>query len=291
VAFTEKNAIVRGQLLTAMPSTVTVFSVKLASQVDVATEVAIAREVIRDWNAAHALEQKRILLPLDHEDARAAGSCDMLIAHFCNSIGADEPAPEGLEEEIENQLRAAKPALIFFSEARIDLRGAHVLASGAIEEFEKRYMTATVDSYGDEKEFRAKLARHLDATIGTHSHFKLAAAAVPAPLPLDPRRTGPLSPWAQKILIEACDDFEAYIGRIKVGGMLRIQANGKQLVEQNNPEAAAKWESAFDELLAGQFVRDAGCNGQLFQISAKGFEFLKSIGKTPVGYIAELGGM
>jgi hypothetical protein len=40
-----------------------------------------------------------------------------------------------------------------------------------------------------------------------------------------------------------------------------------------------------------RFIRDAGCNGQLFQISTKGFDFLKTIGKTPVGYIAELGGM
>jgi len=76
-----------------------------------------------------------------------------------------------------------------------------------------------------------------------------------------------------------------------VGGMLKIQANGKQLVEQGDPATVAKWDGAFEELLAGGFIRDAGCNGQLFQISAKGFDFLKSLGKSPVGYIAELGGM
>ena len=86
-----------------------------------------------------------------------------------------------------------------------------------------------------------------------------------------------MSPWAQTILIEACDDFEAYIGRIKVGNTLKIQANGKQLVEQNDPAAAAKWDGAFQELLEGDFIHDAGCNGQLFQISARGFDFLKTI--------------
>ena len=101
----------------------------------------------------------------------------------------------------------------------------------------------------------------------------------------------PLSACAQEILIEACDDFEAYIGRNKVGTTLKIQANGKQLVEQGNPETVAKWDRAFDELLSGGYIHDAGYNGQLFQISTRGFEFLKSIGKTPVGYIAELGGM
>ncbi len=153
-------------------------------------------------------------------------------------------------------------------------------------------MTATVESYGNEKEFRAKFARQLEETVHVHEHFQ-AAVAAPAlsPKPLDPRRTGPLDPWAQRILVEACDDFEAYIGRSTLGGSLRIQANGKQLVEQTDAESLAKWESAFNELLHNGYIRDAGCNGQLFQISTKGFEYLKTLGKTPVGYIAELGGM
>ena len=260
-------------------------------------ELIIAREVIGEWNARHALEQKRILLPLGGEGVRNPSQVDLLIAFFCDSPGSvGEQASEGAEEEIENQLRAGRPVLIYFSEARIDLRGAPMLQGGSLDEFKKRYMTATVDSYADDKEFRGKFARHLDVTVGTHDHFKIDAASssaspVAIPKPLDPRRTGPLSPWAQTILIEACDDFEAYIGRIKVGGSLKIQANGKQLVEQDSPASIAKWEDAFEELLAGEFIRDAGCNGQLFQISAKGFEFLKSIGKSPVGYIAELGGM
>jgi len=282
---------------TAMPCTVTAFSVKIAPPGDGAIEVVIAREVIGEWNARHALEQKRILLPLGEESARDPSQVDLLIAFFCNSLDVPgAPDSEGAEEEIEEQLRAGRPALIYFSEARVDLGGAHLLRGGAFDEFKKRYMTATVESYADDKEFRGKFARHLDRTVSTHEHFKTEAVfspapSVPIPKVLDPRRTGPLSPWAQTILIEACDDFEAYIGRIKAGGTLKIQANGKQLVDQTSPEAIAKWESAFDELLAGDFIRDAGCNGQLFQISARGFEFLKSIGKSPVGYIAELGGM
>jgi hypothetical protein len=275
-----------------MPCAVTAFSVKIVSPGGAGIEFIIAREVVGEWNARHALEQKRILLPLDA--ARDPSQTDLLIAFFCDSPG--DQASEGAEEEIENQLREGRPALVYFSEARVDLRGAPMLQGGSLDEFKKRYMTATVDSYADDKEFRAKFARHLDITVSSHDHFKIdpassSAPPAPAPKPLDPRRTGPLSPWAQTILIEACDDFEAYIGRIKAGGTLKIQANGKQLVEQNDPAAAAKWEGAFQELLSGEFIRDAGCNGQLFQISTKGFAFLKSIGKTPVGYIAELGGM
>jgi hypothetical protein len=278
-----------------MPCTVTAFSVKIAFPGDAAMELIVAREVIGEWNARHALEQRRILLPLGAEGARDSSASDLLIAFFCNSMGVPgiPGEQEGAEEEIENQLRAGRPVLIYFSEARIDLRGAAMLQGGTLGELKKRYMTATVDSYADDKEFRGKFARQLDVTVSTHEHFKTdtASSSAPSPKVLDPRRTGPLSPWAQTILIEACDDFEAYIGRIKVGGTLKIQANGKQLVEQDSPASVAKWESAFEELLVGDFIRDAGCNGQLFQISTKGFEFLKSIGKSPVGYIAELGGM
>jgi hypothetical protein len=279
-----------------MPCTVTAFSVKIASPGDATMESVMVREVICDWNARHALEDKRILLPLDGEEARKSSSIDLLIAFFCGAADVSlEQAAEGVEVEIETQLRTGRPALIYFSEGRVALTDSHAWHGGAPDEYKKRYMTATVDSYGDDKEFRAKFARHLAVTVNTHDHFKAEAPAVaataPTPKPLDPRRTGPLSPWAQTILIEACDDFEAYIGRIKVGNTLKIQANGKQLVEQGNPEATAKWEAAFQELLEGEFIRDAGCNGQLFQISPQGFEFLKSIGKTPVGYIAEMGGM
>jgi hypothetical protein len=276
-----------------MPSTVTLYSVKIACPGDAAMELIVAREVMAQWNARHALAEKRVLLPLGEDVAGDAGH-DLLLEFFCGTSIPTEQESAAAEEEIESQLRQGRPALIYFSEARMDLRGFDPLQSAALEEFQKRHMTATVDTYGNEKEFRAKFARQLESVVNTHEHFQAreeAPAVRPEPKPLDPRRTGPLSPWAQTILVEACDDFEAYIGRIKLNGTLKIQANGKQLVEQNDPESLAKWESAFDELLSGGYIRDAGCNGQLFQISPLGFEFLKTIGKTPVGYIAELGGM
>jgi hypothetical protein len=275
-----------------MPSTVTLFSVKIACPGDAAMELIVARDVIAQWNAHNALGEKRVLLPLG-EDIAGDAEHDLLLEFFCGATIPTEAEAAAAEEEIESQLRHGRPALIYFSDARADFNGNDALARAAVEEFQKRHMTATVDTYGNEKEFRAKFARQLEVLLKTHEHFR-AVPAKPAPAEpktLDPRRTGPLDPWAQRILVEACDDFEAYIGRSKLGGTLRIQANGKQLVEQTDAESLAKWESAFNELLHGAYIRDAGCNGQLFQITPKGFEFLKTLGKSPVGYIAELGGM
>ncbi len=278
-----------------MPCSVTAFSVKIASPGDAGIELTIARDVIGEWNAQHALGQKQILLPLDEEAARNHFPCDVLIAFFCNSQGSvSDRIASGSEVEIEKHLQGGRPALLFLSDARDDLAKTQGLRRLALDECKKRYAEASVESYSDEKEFRTKFARQLEATITTHAYFKIPAVGSvqtttqKGPAPQTPK---PLSSCAQLILSEACDDFEAYIGRIKLGATLRIQANGKQLVEQDDSTAATRWESAFQELLSGGYIRDAGCNGQLFQISTKGFDFLKTIGKTPVGYIAEMGGM
>jgi len=255
-------------------------------------ELIIAREVIWEWNAHHALERKQVLLPL-YREAHVDSPGDLLVAFFCASaVKSESPERKNIGAEIEQHLQAGRPVLIYFSEARIDLAE---ISAGQEEELcllQKRYgAQAPVAAYGDEKEFRAQFTRDLEATMNTHFKVEvhpLFAAPVATSLPSPAQK---LSECAITLLSEACEDFEAYIGRTKVGTSLKIQANGKQLVEQGNTEAAAKWESAFQELLTGAYIHDAGYNGQLFQISAKGFAFLKSIGKTPVGYIAEMGGM
>ena len=175
-----------------MPCTVTAFSVKIASPGDDAMELIIAREVIYEWNASHSLEQKRVLLPLDGEGngaAREASPGDMLIAFFSASPG-NSSAPAASDTEIERQLEAGRPALVYFSEARVDLLGTHPLPTRAMDDFKKRYVAATIDSFGDEKEFCAKLTRQLEATINNHRHFKARAAVSrsrtssrPAPTP------------------------------------------------------------------------------------------------------------
>jgi len=283
-----------------MPSKVTAFGVKIASPGEAAMEVIIAREVIGQWNSQHGFAEHRALLPFDaHEkDAEGARPCDMLIAFFCGSSGVPIDRTGDTEAEIVRQIRQNKPAHVYVSGARVDLIGRDADRAQALEGIRKKYAPATVDLYGDEKEFRAKFSRNLEVTIETHSHFRRDAGPTAAPAAArepasakEPFADRSLSECAKTILVEACDDFEGYIGHIKVGAMLRIQANGKQLVDGTDAATITRWESAFSELLDGGYIRDAGCNGQLFQISPKGFDFLKTLGKTPVGYIAELGGM
>jgi hypothetical protein len=273
-----------------MPSAVTAFAVKIASPGDAGMELFIAREVIYEWNALYSLEQKRVLIPLSEGDA---ASPDLVIAIFCAAAGTpDKSSSRGIERAIENQVEAGHPVFIYFSEGRTDLQGIDADEARALEEFKKRFQScAALDSFSDEKEFRAKFARQLEATVVSHPHFRISAS-LPAvvSIALDDSAII-LSEQARALFSEACDDPEAYIGRVKDAHGLKLQANGRQFVPQGDPAAMVLWENAFAELITHGLIRDAGCKGRLFQISGKGFDYLKSIGKSPAGYISELGGM
>jgi hypothetical protein len=278
-----------------MPSPATLFSVKIVSPRDVEMEAAMACDVIRDWNSVHALSEKIVLLPLAQGNAAGSSPSDVLIAFLHAAPGA--PIETGtMEQEIGSYLERKRPVFVYFSEARVAFARSGECCEGTLQHFKERYAgQAVVDSFNDEKEFRAKFAQQLEATLRSHPGFNVTPAKETPAFAEEPKPDEPkpapagVSELAQKLLIEACADPEAYIGRFKDGPVLKIQANGQQFVEQGNPAAIEKWEAAFNELLGGGHIRDAGCHGRLFQISAKGFEYLKTLGHAPVGYIAELG--
>ena len=275
-----------------MPCAVNAFNVKIASPGDAAMELIIAREVVWEWNALHALQRKQVLLPL-YREQHPGSSSDLLVAFFCASaVKSESPERKNIAAEIEQHLQAGRPVLIYFSQGRADFAETRDEQEAELVHLNKIYGSrAAIDAYGDEKEFRAHFTRGLEAAV--HTHFKCdggEASEIQARI-LPPAPESKLSERAVTLLSEACEDFEAYISRNKIGAALKIQVNGKQLVKQGDAEDAAKWDSAFQELFTGAYIHDAGYNGQLFQITKKGFAFLKGIGKSPVGYIAEMGNM
>jgi hypothetical protein len=303
VAFVERTAIdILFLPFTAMPSAVTAFSLKIASSGELAMEDVVAREVVYEWNAAHSWGERKALLPLSRSSVsleKSPAPSDLLVAFFCAATGA--PGQAAIEPEIERQLKEKRPVLIYFSEGRAHFGQATDAKVPPLEELSKRFAPeATIDSFRDEKEFRAKFALQLEALLLRHPYFRTEGEVdVPGSpsgkeaclLPETHPPAPVYSKLAQSLLMQACDDPEAYIGRVKDARGLKIQVNGRQLVDQADPGSIAEYEAAFQELLHAGLIRDAGFNGQLFQISAPGFAFLETLGKFPIGYIAELGGM
>ncbi len=265
-------------------------------------EDVVAREVICEWNAQHSWEERKALLPRARGVSSSscsssrgndpADASDLLVAFFCAVTGA--PGQAAIEPEIESQVREKRPVLIYFSEGRADI-GPETHAYPRQEELRRHFgPEAAIESYRDEKEFRSRFAQALERLLCRHPFFRLEGefspeTAAPAVVEEHPPAAPEYSKLAQSLLVQACDDPEAYIGHLKDSRGLKIQVNGRQVVDQSKPESMAEWEEAFQELVRHGLVRDAGCNGQLFQISHAGFQFLETLGKYPIGYIAELG--
>lgn len=268
-----------------MSCALTAYSVKIVASGETAIKGAIAREVLYEWNADRSWEEKKAFLPLLCEQAGETPPADLLVAFF----RASQKSCSSPDIDLEIQRHAGRPILIYISEARTDFAGAEFpdLKSSFPAE-------AMIDSFKDEKEFRSKFARKIDALVRYHRQFKTGAevSTGPASASSNARPAAQkFSQRAQDLLVSACDDPEAYVARMKDSRGLKIQVNGRQVVEAGDPDSAAQWESAFNELLDAGLIRDAGYNGQLFQISSKGFAYLETLGKHPIGYIAELGGM
>jgi hypothetical protein len=274
-----------------MPSPVTAFSVKITAPGEVAIKAALAREALYEWNGIRSWEEKKAFLPLPPESGEGATSSDLLITFFCGPQRSSAPAPAG-DQEIERRIKSGHPVLVYFSEARTDLMAIDADEARVLEDLKKSYPAEVmIESFKDEKELRAKLAQNLDTLIRYHAHFRTdGEVSVPKSESL-PHSAPVYSKEAQVLLMNACDDPEVYLARMNDVRGLKIQVNGRQFVEPGNAESAKVWDSAFHELVQAGLIRDAGCNGQLYQISTKGFEFLATLGKYPIGYIAELGGM
>src|SRR4051794_33094357 len=107
----------------------------VASPSDVAQERVIVREILAEWNAIHSEDRKIVLMPLlweanaapamgDRPQAIINGqllkNADLLVAMFWTRIGSPTGvAKSGTVEEIEEHLKAGKPAMIYFSSAPV----------------------------------------------------------------------------------------------------------------------------------------------------------------------------
>src|SRR5438552_9179076 len=112
-----------------------VYNVMIASPGDVELERSIVREVVSDWNAANSAARAMVLQPVGWEthSAPAMGDrpqsiinkqvlqkSDLLIAMFWTRLGTPTgAAPSGTVEEIEEHVKAGKPAMIYFSSAPV----------------------------------------------------------------------------------------------------------------------------------------------------------------------------
>lgn len=273
-----------------MSYTATTFNVMIASPGDVASERAIVRDVVYEWNAVHSNLRKIVLLPVGWEthsspemganaqtiiNRQVLSKCDLLVGVFWTRIGtATERHLSGTVEEIEEHILAGKPAMLYFSSQPVVLDTVDMNQVQMLKDFktscQSRGLYETYDSHG---EFKNKFYRQLQLKINEHSLFQAVNGSGDEQAIVESRTKLPaLSPEGRVLLKEASQDRGGTIIHAKYIGGTAIQTNGKNLIPSNERREVARWEQALEELTSNELVADRGYKGEVFEITNLGYQ-------------------
>jgi hypothetical protein len=275
-----------------MPSPATVFRVVIASPSDIREERRMVRQVVHDWNAAHATTRGIVLLPVGWEsdsaplmgdrpqsilNSQIIRNADLLIAVFWTRLGTPTGnAPSGTIEEIQELLSAKKPVMIYFSSAPVRPESVDQPQYAALLVFRQWCEThGLVGKYDSAIEFQQKLTRELAVLVNTHPLFgqkfpmgdTLEAHATTEP---DPAVT--LSEEAKVLLDQATRDPNGTVIVVDTLGGLTVQTNGRNFAQEADARAMAAWRAAVAELLEHDFLRALGPKNEVFQVTRSGYE-------------------
>lgn len=269
----------------------TTFNVMIASPGDVASERAIVRDVVYEWNAVHSNSRKLVLLPIGWEthsspemgapaqaiiNKQVLDKCDLLVGVFWTRIGTPtEHHLSGTVEEIEEHISAGKPAMLYFSSQPVALDTVDVDQVQRLKKFKESCQPRGLyESYDSHSDFKDKFYRHLQLKVNEHPFFQLSGDDPKDAAELVESRTKlpPLSQAARVLLKEASQDSGGMIIHAQHIGGTAIQTNGKNLVPSNERREVAKWQEALNQLHSQQLVVDRGHKGELFEITNLGYQ-------------------
>lgn len=273
------------------------FKIMIASPGDVVSERQIARDVIHEWNAVNSEHRGVVLLPAGWEthanpemgdraqeiiNRQVLRDCDVLIAIFWTRLGTPTgSARSGTAEEIEEHLRAGKPAMIYFSTQLVTPESVDAEQYKRLREFkvalEKRGL---IEKYESLSEFREKLTRHLAQVAIRKLIGDTASEADDVQGEQAVARTSPrLSALAKEILIAAAHDPSGTVLLFRTTAGTTVQSNGRDFAEPRNPRSEAEGEAAVEELERLGLIRDRH-NHEVFSITDRGFRTVDLIGGT-----------
>ena len=273
-----------------MSYTATTFNVMIASPGDVASERAIVRDVVYEWNAVHSNARKLVLLPIGWEshsspemgspaqdtiNNQVLGKCDLLVGVFWTRIGTPTKQHlSGTVEEIEKHIANSKPAMLYFSSQPVALDTVDIDQIQRLKKFRESCQSRGLyESYDSLSDFKDKFYRHLQLKVNEHPLFQSAHAPETSSKIVESRTQLPaLSSDARVLLKEASKDSGGIIIRARYIGGTAIQTNGKNLIPSSEPREVAKWEHALEQLTLKGLVVDQGHKGEVFGISNLGYQ-------------------
>jgi hypothetical protein len=272
-----------------MSYTAKVFNVMIASPGDVASERAIVREVIYEWNSVHSKSRNIVLLPIGWEshsspemgsnpqeiiNKQILDKCDFLVGVFWTRIGtATNKYASGTVEEIEKHIEIKKPVMLYFSGQPVAMDTVNLDQVKELKKFKDSCKSRGLyEEYDSHSDFKEKFYRHLQLKLNEHPLFKDIEAAGISEVVESSTPLPSLTKEARTLLKEASLDPHGTIMSLRMMGGNAIQTNGKNFITSNNRREEALWEAAIQELFENELIFDPGHKGEVFQLTNKGYE-------------------
>lgn len=277
-----------------MSYTAKTFNVMIASPGDVASERAIVRDVVYEWNAVHSRVRKIVLLPIGWEshsspemgataqeiiNDQVLEQCDLLIGVFWTRIGtATNEYSSGTVEEIERHIEAGRPAMLYFSSQPVAIDTVDLAQVEKLKAFKDSCRSRGLyEGYDSHSDFKSTFYRHLQLKVNEHPLFRLDESVSPPNVTSSSTELPRLSPEARTLLKEASLDAQGMIMHLHFGGGAELQTNGKNMLSSNERRDVAKWEEALEELVRLELILARGHEGELFEVSNLGYQIADMI--------------
>lgn len=271
------------------------YNVMIASPGDVASERAIIRDVVYEWNAVHSNARKIVLLPIGWEthsspemgasaqsiiNNQVLDKCDLLVGVFWTRIGtATDDYASGTVEEIERHIDTGKPTMLYFSSQPVAMDTVDLDQVAKLKAFKDSCRSRGLyESYDSHANFRTKFYRQLQLKLNEHPLFLSEISGVGAtPVEESKTKIPALSTEARILLKEASLDDHGSILYVRYIGGTAIQINGKNVIPSGERREVAKWEQALSELVALDLVVERGQKGEYFELTNHGYQIAEMI--------------
>lgn len=272
-----------------------VYNVMIASPGDVASERAIIRDVIYEWNAVHSQSRNVVLLPIGWEthsspemgasaqaiiNKQVLDKCDLLVGVFWTRVGtATDDYASGTVEEIELHIDTEKPTMLYFSSQPVAMDTVNLDQVAQLKSFKDSCRDRGLyESYDSHADFRTKFYRQLQLKLNESPLFLSDLGEVGSNLIKESKIQIPkISTEGRSLLKEASLDNHGSILYLRHIGGTDIQTNGKNVISSGKRREVAKWEQALDELVALDLVVERGQKGEFFELTNLGYQIAEMI--------------
>ena len=275
-----------------MPFNAIVLRLMIASPGDVQAERGIVREVVTDWNSTNGAHRGTMLLAVGWEtdvapemgdapqriiDNRILKDADLLVGMFWTRLGTPTASyASGAVEEIEEHLKAGKPAMLYFSSAPAPLDSVDPDQYRALKAFRDACKPRGLfETYADPDDFRRKFSHDLQIVMNSDRFGSSDSSAATRPAAAAPA----LSKEATELLAAAAADGAGVILFERFGGGAEISTNDKTFNADSAPRTIALWEGAVEELEKRGYVRATSDKREVFEVTREGYAAADSLNR------------